>query len=159
MPQVLIRALRIHLEFVALSCLSGSSPSARGNRCTGRTVARPVWMTNGRGEEWKMLARGFWDATCLGRCGALGRIIRGEDGGAKSLLIMCRHLYSLITSGNQLEMKGGTKFHFVTDGIEAALQRVKEAARDKDVRIGVLRPFSSTSRPDSSTNCIWYFDR
>jgi len=33
-------------------------------------------------------------------------------------------------------MKGGTKFHFVTDGIEAALQRAKEAARDKDVRLG-----------------------
>ncbi len=35
-----------------------------------------------------------------------------------------------------LEMKGGTTFHFVTDGIEAALQRAKEAAGDKDVRIG-----------------------
>jgi len=35
-----------------------------------------------------------------------------------------------------LEMKGGTTFHFVTDGIEAALERAKEAAREKDVRIG-----------------------
>jgi dihydrofolate reductase len=35
-----------------------------------------------------------------------------------------------------LEMKGGTIFHFVTDGIESALQRAKEAAKDKDVRIG-----------------------
>lgn len=35
-----------------------------------------------------------------------------------------------------LEMKGGTTFHFVTDGIEAALQRAKSAAKDKDVRIG-----------------------
>lgn len=35
-----------------------------------------------------------------------------------------------------LEMKGGTTFHFVTDGIEAALQRAKDAAKDKDVRIG-----------------------
>jgi len=35
-----------------------------------------------------------------------------------------------------VEMKGGTTFHFVTGGIEAALQRAKEAARDKDVRIG-----------------------
>jgi dihydrofolate reductase len=33
-------------------------------------------------------------------------------------------------------MKGGTTFHFVTDGIHAALQRAKEAAKDKDVRIG-----------------------
>jgi len=35
-----------------------------------------------------------------------------------------------------IEMKGGTTFHFVTDGIDAALQRAKEAAKDKDVRIG-----------------------
>jgi dihydrofolate reductase len=34
------------------------------------------------------------------------------------------------------EMKGGTMFHFVTDGIHAALQRAKDAAKDRDVRIG-----------------------
>jgi dihydrofolate reductase len=32
-----------------------------------------------------------------------------------------------------LEMKGGTTFHFVTDGIESALARAKEAAADEDV--------------------------
>ena len=35
-----------------------------------------------------------------------------------------------------LEMKGGTTFHFVTDGAESALKQAKEAARGKDVRIG-----------------------
>ncbi len=35
-----------------------------------------------------------------------------------------------------IEMQGGTTFHFVTGGIEEALQRAKEAAGDKDVRIG-----------------------
>jgi dihydrofolate reductase len=35
-----------------------------------------------------------------------------------------------------IEMKGGTTFHFVTDGIHAALKRAKEAARERDVRIG-----------------------
>jgi dihydrofolate reductase len=35
-----------------------------------------------------------------------------------------------------LEMKGGTTFHFVTDGIEAALDRAREAAGGRDVRIG-----------------------
>lgn len=35
-----------------------------------------------------------------------------------------------------LPMKGGTTFHFVTDGIESALSQAKAAARDKDVRIG-----------------------
>ena len=35
-----------------------------------------------------------------------------------------------------IEMKGGTTFHFVTDGIHAALARAREAANGKDVRIG-----------------------
>lgn len=33
-------------------------------------------------------------------------------------------------------MEGGTTFHFVTDGIHAALERAKQAAGDKDIRIG-----------------------
>jgi len=35
-----------------------------------------------------------------------------------------------------LAMAGGTTFHFVTDGIEAALERARAAAADGDVRIG-----------------------
>lgn len=35
-----------------------------------------------------------------------------------------------------IEMEGGTVFHFVTDGIEAALQRAREAAGELDVKIG-----------------------
>ncbi len=35
-----------------------------------------------------------------------------------------------------IEMEGGTTFHFVTGGIHEALDRAKEAANGKDVRIG-----------------------
>ena len=35
-----------------------------------------------------------------------------------------------------LEMKGGTVFHFVTDGIESALQQARQSAGNKDVRLG-----------------------
>ena len=35
-----------------------------------------------------------------------------------------------------LEMRGGTTFHFVTGGIDAALARAREAAGGKDVRLG-----------------------
>lgn len=35
-----------------------------------------------------------------------------------------------------LEMEGGTTFHFVTGGIREALDRAREAAGEKDVRIG-----------------------
>jgi dihydrofolate reductase len=35
-----------------------------------------------------------------------------------------------------ITMEGGTVFHFVTGGIESALNRAREAAGDKDIRIG-----------------------
>jgi len=35
-----------------------------------------------------------------------------------------------------IRMKGGTTFHFVVDGIEAALERAFDAADGKDVRLG-----------------------
>ncbi len=35
-----------------------------------------------------------------------------------------------------LEMRGGTTFHFVTDGFDAALAAARRAAGDRDVRIG-----------------------
>ena len=33
-------------------------------------------------------------------------------------------------------MEGGATFHFVTDGIHAALERAREAAGERDVRLG-----------------------
>src|SRR6476660_788248 len=39
-------------------------------------------------------------------------------------------------SRQPLAMKGGTTFHFVTDGIHSALEQAKAAAKGKDVRIG-----------------------
>lgn len=35
-----------------------------------------------------------------------------------------------------LVMQGGTVFHFITDGIESALEKAKAAANGKDIRIG-----------------------
>jgi dihydrofolate reductase len=35
-----------------------------------------------------------------------------------------------------LEMEGGTIFHFVTDGIESALTQAREAAGERDIRLG-----------------------
>ena len=51
-----------------------------------------------------------------------------------------------------LEMKGGTTFHFVTDGIESALRQARDAAQGKDVRIGggvsTIRQFLSAGKID-----------
>ena len=35
-----------------------------------------------------------------------------------------------------MRMAGATEFHFVTDGIEAALAQAREAAGGRDVRVG-----------------------
>jgi len=35
-----------------------------------------------------------------------------------------------------IPMQGGTTFHFVTDGIQAALERARDAARHQDIRLG-----------------------
>jgi dihydrofolate reductase len=51
-----------------------------------------------------------------------------------------------------LTMEGGTTFHFVTDGVESALRKAKEAAKDKDVRIGggvsVVRQYLTAGQID-----------
>ena len=39
-------------------------------------------------------------------------------------------------SRDSIAMEGGTVFHFVTDGIHAALARAREAAQGRDVRLG-----------------------
>ena len=46
------------------------------------------------------------------------------------VFVLTHHARSSIT------MEGGTTFHFVTDGIQAALTRAIEAASGKDVRLG-----------------------
>lgn len=59
-----------------------------------------------------------------------------------------------------LEMKGGTTFHFVTDGIESALNRARDAAQQKDVRIGGgVATSNNTCVRGSSTNCTSLFAR
>ena len=51
-----------------------------------------------------------------------------------------------------VEMEGGTVFHFVTEGIEAALERARAAAGGKDIRLGggvaVIRQYLRASLID-----------
>jgi dihydrofolate reductase len=51
-----------------------------------------------------------------------------------------------------LVMNGGTTFYFVTDGAESALEKAKESAKGKDVRIGggvsVIRQYLNLDRID-----------
>ena len=51
-----------------------------------------------------------------------------------------------------LAMEGGTTFHFVTDGLESALRKAREAAKGQDVRIGGgvsgIRQYMTSSQID-----------
>ena len=53
-----------------------------------------------------------------------------------------------------IEMKGATTFHFVTDGIHAALDRARSAAGEKDIRIlggvSVIRQYLSARLVDDA---------
>ena len=59
----------------------------------------------------------------------------GTAGGETSRRTTRRSSSSPTTRASRCEMAGGTTFHFVTDGIEAALERAREAAGDSDVAI------------------------
>jgi dihydrofolate reductase len=64
--------------------------------------------------EWDLEWRGWW----------------GEDPPYHAPVFVLGH-----REREPLEMQGGTTFHFVTDGIEAAMERAKEAAGDRTVSI------------------------
>lgn len=53
-------------------------------------------------------------------------------------------------------MNDSTTFHFVTDGIHAALQRATEAAGGQDIRLGGgIATIRQYLRARWSTKCIW----
>jgi dihydrofolate reductase len=64
--------------------------------------------------EWDLDWRGWW----------------GEDPRYHAPVFVLGH-----REREPVEMQGGTTFHFVTDGIEAAMERAKEAAGDRTVSI------------------------
>ena len=62
------------------------------------------------------------------------------------VIVLTHHARSPLT------MNGGTTFYFVTDGLESALTKAKEAAKGKDVRIGggvsVIRQYLTAGQID-----------
>jgi dihydrofolate reductase len=80
----------------------------RGAYVMGRNMFGPV-----RG-EWDRDWRGWW----------------GDEPPYHAPVFVLTHY-----PHDPIEMAGGTTFHFVTDGIETALDQAREAAGDRDVRI------------------------
>ena len=82
--------------------------TAAGAFIMGRNMFTP-----GRG-EWDLDWKGWW----------------GDDPPYHAPVFVLTH-----HPRESLTMQGGTTYHFVTDGIESALARAREAAGDKDVSI------------------------
>ena len=76
----------------------------------GRNMFGPVGGGSWSGEEWT----GWW----------------GEDPPYHYPVFILTH-----HARDPVEMKGGTTFHFITDGVESALQQAKKAAGDADVML------------------------
>ncbi len=122
--------------FVALSCSSGSSPRAPRSRCTAKEGG-----STAIDDEWAQRAMENVGAWILGR--NMFGPVRGSwpDESWKGwwgeeppyhvpTFVLTHH------PRKSVEMKGGTTFHFVTDGIQTALQCAKDVAKERDVRIG-----------------------
>ena len=76
-----------------------------------------------------------WAATCSARSAATGatrveRLVGRRSAVPHPVFVLTHH------AREPLEMEGGTTFHFVTDGIEAALERATDAAAGRDVLLG-----------------------
>jgi dihydrofolate reductase len=79
----------------------------------GASIMGRNMFTAGRG-EWDPSWRGWW----------------GEDPPFHTpVFVLTNH------EREPLQMEGGTSFHFVTDGIESALEQARGAAGDRDVAI------------------------
>jgi dihydrofolate reductase len=79
----------------------------------GRNMFGPIrgpWNLKGNDEDW----RGWW----------------GENPPYHGPVFVLTH-----HNREPLVMEGGTTFYFITDGIESAMQKAKEVAKGKDIRI------------------------
>jgi hypothetical protein len=88
-----------------------------------------------QGVRWRTLAPSSLVATCSARCAVRGPTAHGGDGGDNPPY----HAPAFVLTHYEREplvMEGGTTFHFVTGGIQEALRLAKQAAGERDVKIG-----------------------
>jgi dihydrofolate reductase len=107
----------------------------------GRSMIRAAGGTTGVDDEFLAAGDIGIGATVMGR--NMFGPVRGEWGDSEwrgwwgpnppyhhPVFVLTHHPH------DPIEMDGGTTFHFVTDGIEAALERAYAAADGQDVRLG-----------------------
>ena len=93
----------------------------------GRRLRRP-WLRERRGLDSREEHVQPRSRTLAGP--ELERLVGRQPAVSRSGFILTHH------ARPPIEMEGGTTFHFVTGGIHEALDRAREAANGKDVRIG-----------------------
>jgi dihydrofolate reductase len=131
-----IKAWKTHSASAARSCLRGSFPTRTFQQMHGQGDD-----ATGVDDDWARRGMENVGAWILGR--NMFGPVRGPwpDGSWKGwwgeeppyhvpTFVLTHH------PREPLEMKGGTTFHFVTDGIHAALERARAVAGNKDIRIG-----------------------
>jgi dihydrofolate reductase len=132
----LIKASSIRWARTAINCMNGRSRRRPSARSMGWREVRAVLTTRLPRNTSRMSERRSWAATCSAAAAVRGGTIPGAVGWAENppfhtpVFVLKHH------AREPLEMQGGTTFYFVTEGIHAALQRAKEAARGKDVTLG-----------------------
>jgi len=95
----------------------------------GRNMFGPVrgpWKDEASGESWK----GWWGA---------------NPPFHTPVFVLTHHARA------SLEMEGGTTFHFITDGLDSALNKAKAGANGKEIRIGgvsVIRQYLLSGQID-----------
>ena len=115
--------------------MNGWSLLGHLGNCTGMAMAPQESMMSSLSAGSATSELGFWVVTCLGPCGDRGRTKSGRDGGGTTRRTI-RPFSSLPTMCAPIAMDGDTTFHFVTDGIHAALQCAILAAKGQDIRLG-----------------------
>lgn len=90
-----------------------NEPEIEGILAAGAFIMGRNMFSPGRG-EWDLGWKGWW----------------GDEPPYHGPVFVLTHY-----ERDNLEMEGGTTFHFVTDGIHAALDRARDAAGDRDVAI------------------------
>jgi dihydrofolate reductase len=117
--------MRLHQWAFATDAWNEQHGSEGGERTADSLVAEEVVQGIGAyimGRNMFGPGRGAWDQSWRGWW--------GEDPPYHTpVFVLTNH------EREPLEMQGGTTFHFVTDGIESALERARAAAGDKDVSI------------------------
>jgi dihydrofolate reductase len=117
--------MRLHEWAFATDAWNEAHGRAEGERTADSEVAAKMMEGIGAfimGRNMFGPGRGEWDASWRGWW--------GEDPPYhKPVYVLTHH------EREPLEMQGGTTFHFVTDGIESALEQARAAAGDDDVSI------------------------